>query len=91
MKKNSRDNKVNSKDAKRKNFDNSLNEELSGPGISEILKGMLTEMKRNKKKTAIIFVIIFISFLFFYFQYKYDQQQRFSPDSLKDHQDVSQY
>lgn len=56
--------------------------------ILNSFKELLNSIKRNKSFSFIVFSVLLVFFLIIYFQIKYDQQQRFSPDSLKENQDV---
>jgi len=81
--------KVNSKDKKKVNPKSIQNDDdLGGNNPAANIKDIIETVKRNKSTSFIVFLVGLMFFLIVYFQIKYDQQQRFSPDSMKENADV---
>jgi len=78
-----------SKDKKKPNSNNSQAETPSDTSnLGNTIKDFLSAINRNRSFSFVVFSISFFMFLIVYFQIKYDQQQRYSPDNLKEDQDV---
>ena len=96
MSKDSRNAKINSKDnkeSKKKVNPKSFQSDDSSDSnnLGNYFRDILGSINRNRSTSFIVFSIAFTMFLVVYFQVRYDQQQRYSPDRLKEDQDVSSY